>query len=209
MTRRGSLAPSAITENRLPPRQRWDHRYADLPPDARLNPTPFVAAHLPQLPATGRALDVAAGAGRHIVALAQHGLAVDGVDISAQGLHLARQRLAAAGLWPSATVRLVVADIERPWLPHGLYDVIVVSFFLHRPLFPLLVDRLNPGGRLLYESFTVDQPVAPNHQPIRRGFLLEHNELRAAFAALTILFYDEGHHHGKATAQLVAHKPLR
>jgi SAM-dependent methyltransferase len=207
MTRHGSLAPSAITADRLPPRQRWDHRYAGLPSDARLKPTPFVAAHIPGLPAAGRALDVAAGAGRHILALAQHGLAVDAVDISAQGLHLARQRLAAAGLWPSPAVRLVAADIERPWLPHGLYEVIVVSFFLHRPLFPLLKDRLKPGGWLLYESFTVDQPVAPNHQPIRRGFLLEHNELRAAFAGLEILFYDEGDHHGKATAQLLARKP--
>ena len=53
----GSFAPSAMSSDRLPSRQRRDHRYASLPPKARLEPTAFVAACLPKLPGRGWALD--------------------------------------------------------------------------------------------------------------------------------------------------------
>lgn len=205
---RSSLAPSAITPERLPPRQRWDERYASLPPQARAEPTPFVAFCLPYLPGHGRALDIAAGAGRHTIALAQHGLQVDAVDISAQGLKLAQERALAAALTPGRHVRFILADIERPWLPQAGYDVILVSFFLHRPLFPLIRARLRPGGWLIYESFTIDQAAAPSDHPIRPDFLLKRNELRNTFSDFKILFYDEGGHNNKATAQLLAQKPL-
>lgn len=203
--RYSSQIPSALTIHRLPPRQRWNARYAGLPPEARRQPTPLVAEWLARLPEQGRALDVAAGAGRNTVALARHGLRVDAVDISEQGLALARRRVQAAGL-PDGRVQFILADIERPWLPKAQYDVIVVTFFLHRPLFPLLQQRLAPGGWLIYESFTVDQPVAPDQHPIRPHFLLRRGELRAAFAGLDILYYDEGLHEDKATAQLVGQK---
>ena len=205
---RSSLAPSAITPERLPPRQRWDERYASLPPQARTEPTPFVAFCLPHLPDQGRALDIAAGAGRHTTALAQHGLRVDAVDISGRGLRLARERAVAAGLTPGRQINLILADIERPWLPQADYDVILVSFFLHRPLFPLIRERLRPGGWLIYESFTIDQAAVPTDHPIRPHFLLKRNELRSTFSDLEILFYDEGGHNNKATAQLLAKKPL-
>ena len=75
------------------------------------------------------------------LALAQHGLQVDAVDISGQGLHLAQQRTIEAGLTP-AQIRFIMADLERPWLPQRGYEVILVSFFLYRPLFPLIKERL-------------------------------------------------------------------
>lgn len=194
-------APSII----LSSRQRWDDRYANLSPQDSLEPTSFVAACLPQLPRHGPALDVAAGAGRHSLVLAQHGLQVDAVDISSQGLHLARQRLIKAGV-TSEQVRFIVADLERPWLPRQSYAVILVSFFLYRPLFPLIKERLQLGGWLVYETFTTAQEVDSKHQPIRRDFLLEPQELPRVFADFEILFYDETNQHERATAQLLACK---
>lgn len=204
----GSLVPLSAGLDRLPPRRRWDHRYAGLQAGARSQPVPFVAACLPGLPERGPALDIAAGAGRHTIALAQWGLQVDAVDISWQGLRLARERAVKAGLTPGRQVRFIVADVERPWLPHRRYAVVVVTFFLYRPLFALIKERLLPGGRLVYESFTVQQATAPNQsRPIRPELLLKPNELRQEFSGFEILFYDEGVHNGKATAQLFAQKP--
>ncbi len=187
------------------PRQRWDDRYTHFSPQDRLEPTPFVAACLPQLPRQGHALDIAAGAGRHSLALAQHGLQVDAVDISGQGVHVAHQRAIEAGLTP-AQIRFIVADLERPWLPQRGYDVILVSFFLYRPLFPLIKERLRLGGWLVYETFTTTQELNSNHQPMRCDFLLEPQELKEVFANFEILFYDEADHAGRATAQLLARK---
>jgi 2-polyprenyl-3-methyl-5-hydroxy-6-metoxy-1,4-benzoquinol methylase len=194
-----SSPPSTL----LSPRQRWDERYAVFSPEDRREPTPFVVACLPQLPQQGKALDVAAGAGRHSLALAQHGLQVDAVDISCQGLRLAQQRAKAAGV----SIRFIVADIERPWLPQRRYEVILVSFFLYRSLFPLIKERLQPGGWLIYETLTTAQQIGCGDQPIQRGFLLEPDELRAAFADFEILFYAEADHGDRTTAQLLARKP--
>jgi tellurite methyltransferase len=205
----GSFVPSALTIDRLPPRQRWDYRYGTLSPEARVEPTSFVAACLPKLPAQGRALDVAAGAGRHTIALARRGLQVDAVDISTQGLRLARARALAAGLTPGEQIRFIVADIERPWLPHRVYEVILVSFFLCRPLFPLIKERLGPGGWLVYETFTAEQAIMSSGQPQRRQLLLKTDELKNAFSDFEILFYDEGEHNQKVTAQLLARKPSK
>jgi 2-polyprenyl-3-methyl-5-hydroxy-6-metoxy-1,4-benzoquinol methylase len=183
-------------------RQRWDDRYAAFTPQERQEPTPFVAACLPKLPQHGWALDVAAGAGRHSLALARHGLQVDAVDLSCQGLRLARQRALEAGL----AIRFIVADLERPWLPRRSYDVILVSFFLYRPLFPLIRACLQPGGWLVYETLTAEQKFRSNHQPTQPDFLLQPGELRAAFADFEILFYAEVNQDQRATAQLLARK---
>ncbi len=196
-----------MSSDRLPSRQRWDHRYASLPPKARLEPTAFVAACLPKLPGRGWALDIAAGAGRHTIALAQHGLQVEAVDISGQGLRLARERAMAAGLIPGRQIRYTIADLERSWLPRRDYDVILVSFFLHRPLFPLIKARLRPGGWLVYETFTVEQTKVTPHRSFRASVLLQPEELRQAFGNFEILSYAEGLHNEKATAQLLARKP--
>jgi tellurite methyltransferase len=184
------------------PRRRWDERYATLSPQKRREPTPFVRACLPHLPPSGWALDVAAGAGRHSLALAQHGLAVDAVDISGYGLRLAQQRAQIAGL----SLGLIAADVERPWLPHRRYDVILVSFFLHRPLFGLIKNRLKPGGWLVYETYTTAQLLQPHHPPMRPDFLLQPGELKATFADFKIFLYDEGEHSRRMTAQLLAQK---
>lgn len=185
------------------PRQRWDKRYANLSSKDRREPTLFVSTWLPHLPRHGYALDIAAGAGRHSLALAQHGLQVDAVDISAQGLHLAQQRAQKI----EGLIRFIIADIELPWLPHRDYEVILVSFFLYRPLFPLIKARLRPGGWLIYETLTIAQKEICRNQPMRPELLLQPGELKESFADFEILFYDEGQHERGVTAQLFARKP--
>ena len=102
---------------------------------------------------------------------------------------------------------------QEPHLGHEAYDAILVFFYLHRPLFPSLIEALKPGGVLLYETFTVDNHVQRQH-PKRREFCLTHSELLRLTSGLRILHYDEGLHEGTResesvyTAQLVAQKPF-
>lgn len=190
---------------RLSPRQKWDNTYASLSPDDRREPTPFFSQCLPQLPTEGRALDIAAGAGRHTLAMAQHGLRVDAVDISRQGFLLARRRLIETNPTLLAQTQFILADIEQNWLPCAQYDVIVVSFFLHRPLFSLIKQRLRSDGLLLYETFTLEHKTQSRyHKHSNPGFFLNPNELKTAFSELNILTYDEGNHASRYTARLLA-----
>ncbi|MBC7543395.1 MAG: class I SAM-dependent methyltransferase, partial [Candidatus Sericytochromatia bacterium] len=54
-------------------RQTWDQRYRELGATTR-EPATWIVAQKENLPAHGRALDVAGGTGRHAVWLAQQGL---------------------------------------------------------------------------------------------------------------------------------------
>src|SRR5207237_6862524 len=82
------------------------------------------------------------------------------------------------------------ADLTRGALPAARFDLIVVTRYLQRDLFPSLRAALTPGGVMLYETFTIAQrdlgrgPTSPDH-------LLGRGELRRRFEGLEILFDEE------------------
>jgi SAM-dependent methyltransferase len=107
-------------------------------------PSPWICRFLPLAAAGGRALDVAAGAGRHSRLLLSHGLSVTAVDRDpdqqpdAPGLTKVRADLEAGGAWPLGAQR---------------FDLVVVTNYLHRPILPAIVGAVGSGGLLLYETF--------------------------------------------------------
>lgn len=181
-------------------RERWDERYATLEPERRNSPTPFVTACLPHLPQQGLALDVAAGNGRHSVALAEHGLRVDAVDISWYGLRKARERAVQYGV----TIRPVVLDMQRGWLPNRQYDVVLNNYFLLRNLIPAIRAAVKPGGWIVFETFTIHQLAITPHRFRTRDHLLAPGELRSLFSDFDIVQYWEGEEDSRATARLLA-----
>ncbi|MEZ0230402.1 MAG: class I SAM-dependent methyltransferase [Planctomycetota bacterium] len=171
-----------------------------------LEPAAFLSQHGAILP-RGRALDVACGAGRNVLFLAEMGLRAIGVDISPAGLELARRVAMARGL----DVSLVEADLTRDPLPAGPFDVVVCVHYLERSLFGALEAAVAPGGVLVYETFTQDQLAFPEAHPRRKEFLLAPQELLRAFPALEVEVYAEGTHRlsdgRRATlAQLIARR---
>jgi SAM-dependent methyltransferase len=128
--------------------------------------------------ARGTVLDVACGSGRHARYFLSKGLEVVAVDRKPQAI-------------PGA--RFIQADLEggKPWpLPGERFEGIVVTNYLHRPLFPVLLESLAPGGVLLYETFMLGNE--PFGRPSNPEFLLRPGELRLAFGALTELGFEEG-----------------
>lgn len=184
-------------------------QYAFAPDPA---PARFLIQQLPRLP-KGHALDVAAGGGRHTLYLAANGFHVDAVDRDEEALTRVAS-LAQLRNLPNITTRLLdfeQSDGQRVDLPREGYDLILVFFYLHRPLIPVLIDALRPNGMLLYETFTIDNYLQHKH-PRRWEFCLGHNELLRLATPLRILHYDEGEHENATgaafTAQLVAQKSV-
>jgi SAM-dependent methyltransferase len=126
----------------------------------------------------GTVLDVACGRGRHAKYFLSRGLAVVAVDREHQAI-------------PGA--RFVRADLEggNPWpLPGERFEGVVVTNYLHRPLFPRLLESLAPGGVLLYETFMLGNERFG--RPSNPEFLLRPGELRLAFGELTEIGFEEG-----------------
>lgn len=115
-------------------------------------------------------LDLAAGSGRHTRHLRSLGYSVTAVDVDVFGLR---------DFAKDANVEIVEADLEGDEWPFGerLFDGIVVTDYLHRPLLPKLADALAPGGVLIYETFgegneVYGRPTNPDYL-LRDGELLE------------------------------------
>jgi SAM-dependent methyltransferase len=142
-------------------------------------PSAWVTRFAPTIRSGGRVLDLAAGSGRHARRLAAMGFDVTAVDRDVEGL---------AG-FPG---RIVALDLEggRAWSLGGEWDAIVVTNYLHRPLFAALAGALGENGLLLYETF-----AAGNERfgkPSNPDFLLRPGELLGALAALTIVAFEQG-----------------
>ena len=150
----------------------------------------FVAEWLARLAPLGGerlcALDVAMGRGRHAVALALAGFKTFGVDLRFDAVRDATLAAEAA----AARVHVWCADLTQHPLPSTRFDLIVVTRYLQRDLFPALRAAVRPGGVVLYETFTTAQralgwgPASPDH-------LLESGELLRSFEGFEVLFYEE------------------
>lgn len=126
-------------------------------------------------------LDVAAGGGRNARFLARMGFEVDAVD----------RDISALSDVPG-NVRVLEADIEAgPWPYAGRrFDAIVVTNYLHRPLLPILVDSLEPGGLLVYETFARGNERFG--KPSNPDFLLVPGELlEAVRGRLRVLAFED------------------
>ena len=152
------------------PGPHWDACWAARGPAAQ-EPAAFVTDAARYLPGTGRALDVAGGAGRHAVWLAARGLEVTLVDISTVALDQAARLADDRGL----SISLVQRNLEAEGLPSGRWDAVLIHHFLDRALLAEVPDALESGGVVVF-----CQPTRRNlerHERPGPMYLLEEGEL--------------------------------
>ncbi len=157
-------------------------------PDA---PSEWVRRFAPLIPA-GEVLDLACGNGRHARLLAGLGHPVLALDRDPNALANA----AGAGI---ATLQ---ADLEGDgdalsWpFAANRFSGIVVTNYLHRPLFRCMLAGLAPQGVLIYETFAIGN--AQYGRPANPDFLLAPGELLGLLYihqefSLRIVAYEDGY----------------
>ena len=153
----------------------------------------------------GPILDLASGSCGNGIFLAQKGLKVICCDISSEALEPVKEIANDQGL----DVDLWQLDLERESvnpLPEDFFAGILVFRYLHRPLVPCIKKAIKPGGILIYETFTIEQPkFGKPHNP---NYLLKPGELFSWFGDWNVLFHFEGitRNPSRAVAQIVCQK---
>jgi SAM-dependent methyltransferase len=134
---------------------RWNARYGggERGPAA---PSPLLVEAVKGL-APGRALDLACGAGRNALHLAEQGWSVVAVDGSSVAIDIVRT------LHPRIDV--LKLDLEREPLPFAddSFDLVCVIHFLHRPLFDHARRVLRSGGVIVTAIHTVRSSMNPRY----------------------------------------------
>lgn len=146
-------------------------------------PAPLLVNAARDLP-PGRALDLACGAGRNAVWLAQHGWDVVAIDGAPEAIRILRERE------PRVDARMLDLEIGAPLsFEDESFDLIAILFYLHRPLFAEAKRLLRRGGIIVAAA------------RMSGTFAIGAGEMRDAFSDLTLLQEREGE-----IAELVARK---
>lgn len=139
------------------------------------------------LPQMGDALDLACGRAGNAIFLARKGFDVDAMDISPVVL----KQVQAFANQQNLSINCIERDVEAQGLiDKKKYDVIVVSYFLNRDLFPQLINALKPNGLLYYQTWSqlsTDNTKGPSNP----AFRLESGELLKLCAKARIIYYSE------------------
>ena len=146
-------------------------------PHDLVEPSAWVVRWAPLI-TQGTVLDVACGEGRHAMFFLARGLQVVAVDRDPQsipGVRFVQVDLEGGGRWP---------------FPGERFEGIVVTNYLHRPLLPVLLESLAPGGVLIYETFMVGNERFG--KPSNPEFLLRPGELLEAFRTLRVAAFEQG-----------------
>ncbi len=189
-------------------KQKWDKAYEDA--DFRTATAASVLAdNSHSLPLTNgkplNALDLACGRAGNAQFLAKLGFTVDALDISSVLI----DGLTAFVIKEKLDIQCIERDIESKSNDSGAinnkqldkkYDVIVVSYFLNRELFPQIKDALKPNGLLFYQTWS--QLKADESGPSNPNFRLASGELLELCGGLKPIFYCENGLEGDLTKGL-------
>ena len=181
--------------------EQWNERYR-AGEQLFMEPSPLVARFSRELE-PGHALDLACGAGRNSLYLAEQGWNVKAVDGSPLAIEVLRER---------ARERELVIDARVADLEHGefdiepaAYDLICDCYYLQRSLIPNMKLGARPGGIIvaIVHIADADQQATPARA--------SPGELRIFFEGWKILHDYEGKSrescHQHPVAELVAQKP--
>ena len=149
------------------------------------SPSKWVTRFVTLIAPGGTVLDLASGHGRHTKFLLKNGFKVTSLDANISGLktisdknglEIIEKNLEKCGSWP---------------LGQRQFSGVIVTNYLHRPLFPHIISSLKDNGVLIYETFAIGNQNFG--KPTNPKFLLKPGELLAeVFGKLRIVAYEEG-----------------
>lgn len=167
-------------------RQDWNRKHGAGGPLFGPDPNRFLVAEVAGL-APGRALDLACGAGRNAVWLAEQGWTVTAVDFSDVALENARGLAAERNV----EVEWLEADLREWTPPPSAFDLVAIMYLQipaeeRRVLNARAAAALAPGGTLLVVGHDRENLVSGTGGPRDARVLLDADEVAGELAGLEI-----------------------
>ena len=148
-----------------------------------IGPSSWLQRHSSLIPHSGPILDIAAGSGRHTQYLLEKGHTVVSIDKDVSRL--------AQITSPRLSIARVDLETPKPWpFKNSAFAAVIVTNYLHRPLFPQIIKALALGGVLVYETFANGNEKFG--KPANPDYLLKTGELiQLTLGRLHILAYED------------------
>jgi len=182
----------------------WNGFYSNNPGEMERDPSAFLKDHIDSL-RKGKAIDVACGAGRNSLLLAEKGFSVEAMDFSDVAISKAVTRSTAEG----KSIEFKTMSLDFYLAPIQKYDTIIAVDY---KCIPRLIDEIKKGlvigGTFLVEAYTY------NHLKNNPKTEMETDECYKSFELANILsrgwnllYYDERVINGESKARAIAIKP--
>jgi 2-polyprenyl-3-methyl-5-hydroxy-6-metoxy-1,4-benzoquinol methylase len=180
----------------MDPKIKWNSKYIERitqneepTPNPRLkNLTPYFSG--------GEALDLACGLGGNSLFLARLNYQVKAIDISEVAIHYLQEQATKQKL--SINTQICSLSQENLFeIASDFYDVVVITYFLDRSLFPLIKKIIKSNGYFFMETFYTS-PQSEN-QGISKQFKLKPKELLMEFLDWKVLYFEENEKEGRQT----------
>ncbi|MGM0903801.1 MAG: class I SAM-dependent methyltransferase [Bacillota bacterium] len=179
------------------PKTKWNRKYLE-----RITikeEEPKANARLKNVSASlkgGNALDLACGLGGNSLFLAQLNYEVLALDVSDVAVDFIRER----AINQQLSIKSIVCDltdITNLSLEKNSFDLVVITYYLDRAIFPFVKKIVSDHGYFFMETFYHSPKVGNNG--VSNQYKLEPQELLGEFGNWKVLFYEEDEEEGRQT----------
>jgi len=162
---------------------KWDEKYSTTPKLLEKRECSKKLQNILSQVKGKKALDIACGAGKNSLYLAQNSFEVDALDISSVALKTLDK-------YGYTNIKTKLTDLEGFEPVENSYDLIVMTNYLDRALIPKLLNALDSKGILFIETYMNHE--SNSKKSSNPNFLLQKDELKSFVNKnYSILEYDE------------------
>jgi len=151
---------------------KWDTKYNETPKLLEKREVGLQFKKAIKYSKVGMALDIACGAGKNSIYLAENDFEVESLDISKVALDVLKD-------YDYKNITTVLTDLDGFNPVENKYDLIVMTNFLDRDMIPKLVKGLKYQGILFIETYMIH--ISNTKKSSNLNYLLKEGELKTFF----------------------------
>jgi tellurite methyltransferase len=175
-------------------KEKWNIKHLDrINQHEKPEPNPRLKKLLTYLKEGGKALDIACGLGGNSMLLAQTDYQVEAMDISDVAINYIQTQAAKENLSIEPRVADLTTVDTEDW-QNARYNIMVITYYLDRALFPVVKNSIKDGGYFFMETFY--QSPENEGQGVSEQYKLRSNELLDEFRDWKVIYFEENEQEG-------------